>query len=90
MSYRDKNLKFYEQWNVNNKRDFTYNTARTGWGGSFKLKVFTYSPFRSENISIIQDELEGTTITTFTRKKKIWVSFIKSLTRILDLIRFSF
>ena len=29
----------------------------------------SHALFRSENISIIQDELEGTTITTVTRKK---------------------
>ena len=37
----------------------------------------THALFRAENISIIQDELEGTTITTVTRKK---IFFLKWLT----------
>ena len=37
----------------------------------------THALFRSENISIIQDELKGTTITTVTRKKIfIWMKWL--------------
>ena len=51
------------------------NTNRKVKVSGVRCKVRCYAEMvirfysRSENISIIQDELEGTTITTFTRKK---------------------